>query len=296
MAKYVKANTDFGKIKEGMNEALNSAFSTSGVDYHSREWADDIAILGAYPPIRTVKATNEPGQGISLDIEAGEGWKVTDARVETFDIDTTIEQFIFGGPSGDVTIMVYSYCGDVCGGEFHIASRSRLNIEYRAIKNPWIHWHPATSPLDEQVKSPSPESAAGYVFFELPTSDETPGVDCEKIIGVTNVKCNALPTLDEIIAPPMTKAGISGSDASTSILVSIKATDLTGDLTTESGRVSAFETWFSANDVKIAYRVNGLAETEAIPLTDPVFAFVPNETNRFGAGLQGELTISYQEG
>ena len=49
MATFFKSSAEFGKVKADMNQALNIAYSTSEVDYPSKNWADDTNLLGVLP-------------------------------------------------------------------------------------------------------------------------------------------------------------------------------------------------------------------------------------------------------
>lgn len=49
MATYFNCSKEFIKVKADMNTALNTAYSTTGTDYPSSGWADDINYLGALP-------------------------------------------------------------------------------------------------------------------------------------------------------------------------------------------------------------------------------------------------------
>jgi hypothetical protein len=49
MATYFNCSKEFIKVKADMNEALNTAYSTTGQDYPSKDWADDVNLLGALP-------------------------------------------------------------------------------------------------------------------------------------------------------------------------------------------------------------------------------------------------------
>lgn len=50
MATYFNCSKEFIKVKADMNTALNTAYSTTGTDYPSKNWADDVNYLGALPP------------------------------------------------------------------------------------------------------------------------------------------------------------------------------------------------------------------------------------------------------
>lgn len=49
MATYFNCSKEFIKVKADMNAALNTAYSTTGQDYPSSSWADDVNYLGALP-------------------------------------------------------------------------------------------------------------------------------------------------------------------------------------------------------------------------------------------------------
>lgn len=49
MATFFNCSKEFIKVKADMNTALNTAYATTGTDYPSKNWADDVNYLGALP-------------------------------------------------------------------------------------------------------------------------------------------------------------------------------------------------------------------------------------------------------
>lgn len=49
MTTFFKGSDKFAKVKADMNTALNQAYSTSSVDYLSKDWATDTNLLGPLP-------------------------------------------------------------------------------------------------------------------------------------------------------------------------------------------------------------------------------------------------------
>ena len=49
MTTFFKGSDKFAKVKADMNTALNQVYSTSSVDYLSKDWAADTNLLGPLP-------------------------------------------------------------------------------------------------------------------------------------------------------------------------------------------------------------------------------------------------------
>ena len=84
-----------------------------------------------------------------------------------------------------------------------------------------------------------------------------------------NLYCNILPVKSTLIPSSPTTIGISGYSGNANIYMAISSDMLTGDLSTNEGRNTAFKAWISANNLQILYEL-------ATPVT---YQLTPQELN-----------------
>ena len=84
-----------------------------------------------------------------------------------------------------------------------------------------------------------------------------------------NLYCNILPVKSTLIPSSPTTIGISGYSGNANIYMAISSDMLTGDLSTNEGRNTAFKAWISANNLQILYEL-------ATPIT---YQLTPQELN-----------------
>lgn len=82
------------------------------------------------------------------------------------------------------------------------------------------------------------------------------GTASNKANGVTNIISSHFKTNEVIVPQNTSEELISGYSSSKVVYISIKASRLTGDLSTATGRQTAFINWCTANDVVVLYESN----------------------------------------
>ena len=112
------------------------------------------------------------------------------------------------------------------------------------------------------IASTDINETTGMIRFVLNTSNL-------KKVGVLNVRSNLFSTASTLVQDTDTVEGISGYNGGNSVYVVIKASRLSGDLSTSGGRQTAFLTWSSANGLKFVYELATPTTESADPYTSP---------------------------
>ena len=116
------------------------------------------------------------------------------------------------------------------------------------------------STFSGNIGSDAPNSN-GVIRFVCNTAD--------KKMGATNVISSMFPTNNDIILTTTDQELVSGYSGGVAVYVSIKASRLTGDLTTAEGRATAFKNWCGANNFKVLYELATPTTDTATPFASP---------------------------
>lgn len=125
--------------------------------------------------------------------------------------------------------------GTVYGGELNLTT-GVLTVTFKMVNLFGRDWDSGSPNQD------------GYIRFVNHTSigDKANGY---------NLYCNILPVKSTLIPSSPTTIGISGYSGNANIYMAISSDMLTGDLSTNEGRNTAFKDWISANGLQILYEL-----------------------------------------
>lgn len=275
MTAYFRCNGAVGsELLTEMNAAFNEVFETSSVNYPVKEWADDTNLLGPIP-IRTKSGTNSVSFSDSLAMPLVSLKATLANRVNTTEL-STIRIMIRHG--AELRSCVQPLDIPIVGGELDFLSG--------AVTHPYIRGPITTNKIITQ-----PENGSGLIYISWAwTSART------KAEGVTNIRSNLFTTMSEQLTPDATVEGISGAPSSVGMYITILASRLTGDLTTNEGRIAAFRQWATDNGLVVDYEARAQGTTVTFePLTneqaDPITGL--NEYYEAESGDWDSCEVSY---
>lgn len=110
------------------------------------------------------------------------------------------------------------------------------------------------------------ENSNGYLRFILATTD--------KEYGITNVISNMLETSSVGVTENTNGEQISGYGYSRSLYFTIKASRLSGDLSTQSNRQTALNNWLLQNDLYVLYELATPTTETSTPFDNPQISYV----------------------
>lgn len=275
MTAYFRCSGAVGsELVTEMNAAFNEVFESSSVNYPVKEWADDTNLLGPIP-IRTKSGTNSVSFSDSLAMPLVSLKATLANRVNTTEL-SAIRVMIRHG--AELRSCVQSLNTPIVGGELDFLSG--------AVTHPYIRGPITTNKLITQS-----ENASGLIYISWAwTSGST------KAEGVTNIRSNLFTTSQTRIQQDASVEGISGSDTGVGMYIAILASRLTGDLTTNEGRIAAFRQWATDNGLVVDYEARAQGTTVTFePLTneqaDPITGL--NEYYEAESGVWDSCEVSY---
>ena len=274
MTAYFRCNGAVGsELLTEMNAAFNEVFETSSVNYPLKEWADDTNLLGPIP-IRTKSGTNSVSFSNSLAMPLVSLKAVLANRVNTTEL-STIRIMIRHG--AELRSCVQPLNMPIVGGV--------VDFKNGVVNNPYLRGPITTTKLITQA-----ENANGIIFISFAFNNPS------KVTGITNVRSNLFPTSQTRIQQDASVEGISGADEGVGMYIAVNASRLSGDLTTNEGRIAAFREWATDNGLVVDYEARADNITVTFdPLTneqaDPITGL--NEYYEAESGDWDSCEVSY---